>query len=196
MNSTRERLAALKEWVYKAVCEGRAMKTPGKTDEEFSYVEPRVFLNLYPQYGETPTSVAPSILILLMPSDGKQVLEQRFDRYSGIKRPGEMAKTLSIGFVFCTYDPGDMSNGEFHEAGDEGTFQLTDWMDELMRALLGVKQLPGTDLYLWESTLRYELMSMQEDVADRRPLYYGCVSCEFGAHADEKPNQRLKEMLE
>ncbi len=206
MMTTNERLLALQRWVYENVCVGRTLKTRGPDDKTSVYAEPRCFIAFYPMrslQGQVEYSIAPSITMVPGLSRTKQVQEQRFDRYNGIHRTPDMGATLNVQFVFTVYDPGlidgDVQAYDPENEGtpppDDGFTALTTWMDDLQRKLLGVTQLPGTDLFVWNQSMDWAPLTEQESVRDMRPLYYGMVNCEFGCYANKSPNEELERIL-
>lgn len=201
-----ERMKALQKWVFAQVCQGKSMKTPSDDDMTPATAEPKCFIGNYPQRlteNESQYNVAPSIVLVNGLSRGKEMDEARFDRYAGIKRPQELGATLAVQFVCVTYDPGNR-NEDAQESGspddvtydaDEGYLTLLDWLEEIERALLGVKAIPETDLFVWESSVKWSPLMVQDSVADRRPLYYGYVTCEFGHYANENVNPAVQAIL-
>lgn len=211
MNSTRERLTAIQVWVRENVCEGKQLKTPGDNDATVKMAEPRCFVSNYPRRlnaaeGETPYVVAPSILIVPTPSSAMIVQEQRFDRYNGIKRDQRMGGQLSVEFIFAVYDPGTRNEyaqesgkaSDIADNGDEGFYTMTDWIDELIKKLLGVHQFPGTDLYVWPASIGWGPRMVQDSNADSWPYYLGYVTLTLGHYAAEAEDQdpNLKAILD
>ena len=153
---TTERLRMLKAWIEKELCAGRMMKTipPDHDIAKIVRQEPRCYLAWQPtRPDETgnlvidPISVCPGILVMPNASHAKNVEEKRFDRYSGVHRPPELAQTLSVSILFSVYEPGirlpgfidsadspeglDMSL--FQEGTEEGLMTLVDWMDDCVQ---------------------------------------------------------------
>lgn len=216
---TTERLKKLKEWTFENVCRGKRLKAPARDGDitKTERVEPRVFLGFAPsrpdltRMGEAdPMNCAPSIIILPASSFAKNMEEQRFDRYSGIKRPKEMGQQLAAHIIFTVYEDGVKLPGfieKIEETGkldvrliregtEEGLFTLLNWMDDFMEALLGAKSIPGTDLIVNEASTVYGLRADQRYIVDKRPLYYGQVDVMFNCYADEKPNETYTNLLE
>lgn len=216
---TRERLKGLKKWFYENLCEGREMKAPAENLDiaQIKRQEPQVYLAWAPAkanktqiiYEET-MNVVPGIII--MPARGhiKYMEEKRFDRYNNIHRPQALGQQLSISVLFSVYEPGIRLPGFIQSAGErgsgmdtnllkegteEGLFTLLDWMDDAVEGLLGVKEIPGTDLFLDEETGVTSLFTDQEYVVDRRPAYYGFLNCTFQCYANEKPNEAINKYL-
>lgn len=214
---TRERLEGLREWVYETVCQGRQMKSPGKSGKiaDAFYKEPECFVGWEPAHKDSrglviaEGSLAPCVLIMPKPGYVKNMEEQRYDSYNHIKRPQEMGQTLPVDILFCVYEPGIRLPGftesaERKEGPDmslllegtrQGLYTLTDWMDDLMEKLIGGRIIPGTDLLLNDAKAAYSLYTDQSYVVDKRPLYYGFITCEFNGHANESVNPKLKDIL-
>lgn len=214
---TRERLEGLKKWVFQKVCEGRKMKSPSSTGKiaDLVYKEPVCFVGWQPAHSDpygvihVDESIAPGVLIMPKAGFVKNMEEHRYDSYNHIKRPQEMGQTLPVDILFCVYEPGTrlpgfVESAEREEGPDvslllegteQGLYTLTDWMDDLMERLLGDKIIPGTDLLLNEAKAAYSLYTDQSYVVDKRPFYYGFISAEFNAHANETVNQKLKDIL-
>ena len=215
---TTERLRMLKAWIEKELCAGRMMKTipPDHDIAKIVRQEPRCYLAWQPtRPDETgnlvidPISVCPGILVMPNASHAKNVEEKRFDRYSGVHRPPELAQTLSVSILFSVYEPGirlpgfidsadspeglDMSL--FQEGTEDGLMTLVDWMDDCVQKLLGQKFIPHSDLFLKEASLVYSLYTDQSFVVDKRPIYYGFVNAEFACYADEGTNPAIEEFL-
>ena len=98
-----------------------------------------------------------------------------------IKRVGERGSGL------------DMS--KIMEGSEQGLFTLANWMDDCMDAMLGQKIIPGTDMFLEESTMTYGLRVDQEYVTDHRPIYYGFINCSFAGYATENANREIEKLL-
>lgn len=210
---TRKRLKGLQAWMQTNLCEGRMMKAPAPNMSiaEITRQEPQVYLAWYPsrpdaaaRHNNPEQNVCPSILI--MPASGKMkdMEEKRFDRYNNVHRPQDLGQTLSVSILFSVYEPGIRLPGfidnprdqtKILEGTEEGLFALTDWMDECMEKMLGVKFIPGTDLFLNEASVQYGLYSDQNYVVDKRPIYYGFINAEFGCYANEGANSSLDEFL-
>lgn len=216
---TQRRLEKLKEWTYKEICQGRLMKTPAKNGDitKLERQEPKVFIGFAPTRPDLtrlsegdPTNSAPSIIILPASAYAKNMEEQRFDRYSGIKRPKEMGQQFAAHIIFTVYEDGVRLPGfidKYEESGEidltlikegteEGIFTLLNWMDDFLESLLGVKNIPGTDLCVNEASTVYGLRADQRYIVDKRPLYYGQIDVLFNCHADEKPNNNYDDLLE
>ena len=214
---TRERLEGLKKWVFESVCKGRQMKSPAKSGRiaDAYYKEPTCHVGWAPAHIDRngvmhmEESLAPSVLIMPKPGYVKNMEEQRYDSDNHIKRPQEMGQTLPVDILFCVYEPGIRLPGFSESAGrkegadpsllmegtEQGLYTLTDWMDDLMEKLIGGRIIPGTDLLLNDAKAAYSLYTDQSYVVDKRPLYYGFITCEFNGHANESVNPKLKEIL-
>ena len=208
MNTTRERLTALQNWMFETVCKGKSMKTPTEDDATTAHAEPRVFVGNYPRHaqqaeGEAEYSVAPSILIVPTLSNAMLVQEQRFDRYSGIHREPRMGGQLNVEMIFTVYEPGERNEyaqesglaSDIADEGDEGFYTMTDWMDELERALLGIRQLPDTDMFIWPASIASAPRMVQDSNADARPFYQGTMTLTLGHSVSETKNQALEDIL-
>lgn len=205
MRST-ERFRKLKEWLYKELCQGRAMKAPPKDGDitDLKTAEPQVFLAWQPSQpnnpGQRPSgdpiSVCPAITVMPIPSHMRYVEEHRFDRYNNIRRSQEMGQAVIVDMLMTVYDPGIRMPGFVEsvrlgktdmtllkDGTEQGLFTLLNWMDDLMELLLREKHVPGTDLVLYDDTAVYSLYADQEYVRDKRPLYYGFVRAEFKGYA-------------
>lgn len=216
---TTERLRMLKAWAEKELCAGRSMKAlPADRDiRKFAYQEPRCYLGWQPtRPDETgnltpdPVSVTPGILIMPNAAHAKNVEEKRFDRYSGVHRPAELAQTLAVSILFSVYEPGirlpgfslaaesneliDMSL--FQEGTEQGLMTLLNWMDDCIEKLLGQKFIPHTDLFLNEASMVYSLYTDQSFIVDKRPIYYGFVNAEFSCYANEGANPSIEQYLQ
>lgn len=212
---TSQRLRKLKEWITRELCTGRQMKAPAPDNDITRIVmqEPRCYLAWLPARYDTSGriqldggfNVCPGILIMPKSSHAKYVEEQRFDRYNHISRPQEMGQQLSVDMLFSVYEPGVRLPG-FGEGGkvdmdllsegtEEGLFTLTNWMDDLMEKLLGQKFIPGTDLFVNQSTMVYSLYTDQNYVVDKRPIYYGFVTLDFYGYAEEGTNRNIDQYL-
>lgn len=211
--TTSQRLKSLKSWVYKECCMGKRMKAPGEDNRltDILRAEPKAYVGWAPARADLTgemdpdaPSVCPSILIGLAPSKSRDMEEKRFDRYNSIHRPKEMGATLNVSMLLCVYEPGDRLPGFREnptpellvEATEQGFFALMDWIDELCGKLLAAKNIPGTDLFLWENTLAYSPYLEMNMLVDKRPFYYGFVNCSFGHYSDEAPNGTVKQLLD
>ena len=209
---TGERLARLKNWTYDAICKDRTMKTPSPdgTIAGVTWVEPKVYLGFHPtrpdvtgQRAPEPVNIVPSVTIMFGQSHAQNMTEQRFDRYDGTHRPKEMGGILPVTFLFAVYEPGDRLDRfqdspvpEYLIEGSEaGLFALTEWMDDLTAALLGAENIPESDLFIWANTLRYSPYTEMDQIADKRPYYYGFVTCDFGTRTERLPNDEFNALL-
>lgn len=216
---TSERLRGLKKWLIQNLCEGREMKVPGhKMDYgEILRAEPKCFIGWAParlaetgQFRSEAESVCPGILVMPNQAYAKYTEEKRFDRYNNIHRPQEMGQHLSVSILFSVYEPGTRLPGfvdSFQEHGQgadmslilEGTEQgletLLNWMDDCTEKLLGQKMIPGTDLAVEEDTVMYSLLTDQNYVVDRRPIYYGFINVSFLCYAEEGTNPDYEKYL-
>lgn len=212
---TSERLRNLKEWTYKELCQGRIMKAPGKNIMDVVTQEPKCFLAWYPSrpnetgYGSLdPLSTTPSILIMPATSHAKFVEEKRFDRYNNIRRNQEFGQNLTVQMLFSVYEPGIRLEGfdkgytstgldvtKIMEGTEEGLMTLTNWMDDCLEKLLGIKMIPGTDLCIDETTATYGLYMDESYVVDKRPIYYGFVNATFAGFAESEPNNEILDLL-
>jgi len=192
------------------------MKTIGKNIADIAYAEPRCFLGWLPtRPDETglvmaePLNVVPGIVIMPTPSKVKFMEEKRFDRYNNVHRPAELGQTLAISMLFSVYEAGIRLPGfidtEHDEHGldmtlllegtQEGLFTLFDWMDDAREKLLGIKHIPGTDMFLSEESMSYSLYSDAHYVIDKRPVFYGFLNIEFGCYAHEGANPLIDDLL-
>lgn len=205
----RQRLEKLRDWVLKTCCEGRSMKTPGKTEYDVAWREPRCFLGNFPASAQGELfNVAPCILILpaggLAEGDTSQYLDSR----SGISRPKDMGATLQVQIVHVSYDPGERTgirkdDGRadpkqaliINEDADEGMLALIDWMDDTMAALVGAKSITGSDLTIKEDTVGFEPFKENGALADRRPYYLGHVTVEFASVTHRTNNEEIEALL-
>lgn len=212
-------MKALKAFVYESVCKGRMMKTPGENMDMGTILrkEPECYLFAHPSRPlddgitmEEPFNVCPGILIMPCPSHGKYTEEKRWDRYGGVKRAQEAGQKLTVDILFSVWEPGirlpgfiDGKNNSkqgydmrlLMEGTEEGLFTLTDWMDDLMEALLGQQSIPGTDMYLEESSIIYGPHQDQSFVVDKRPIYYGFIKATFSGLANEALNDEVEDIL-
>lgn len=215
---TTERLRKLKAWIEKELCAGRMMKAPGPDMDITKIIrqEPKCYLGWQPArpdtsgfMGSDPVNVCPGILVMPNAAHAKYVDEKRFDRYSGVHRPAELAQTFSVSILFSVYEPGvrlpgfiDSAESEegldmrlLMEGTEEGLMTLVDWMDDCVQKLLGQRFIPQSDLFLKEASLAYSLYTDQSYVVDKRPIYYGFVNADFSCYADEGTNSVLDELL-
>lgn len=219
---TRKRLLALKQWTFDQICRGRSMKTPGRDkngNEDITVIkrqEPQVFLGWQPMRPDSsgiiqldPLNVCPGILIAPNAGNAKYVEEKRFDRYKDVHRPQELGQWLSVDVLFSVYEPGirlpgfaesaeseeglDMS--KLVEGTEEGLFTLTDWMDDFLDALVAAKSIPGSDLMVEEASILYSPYQEGGYIADKRPLYYGCVSVKFSGYSEGKNDSTVNDLL-
>lgn len=206
--TTKERLEAVRRYVYEKVCVGRSMRTPGhdRTIDSVGFVEPRVYIGYYPTKpppNTMPVDAAPSILIMFQDHKAKDTLEQRFDRYAGIKRPAELGAKLSLQFLFTVYEPQlrgiefaqTRKVGALEEYTEDGLFEATTWADELQGWLMGDRMIPDSDLYVMEETLVMGPHSDQGFQADYRPYYNIVLYATFGCYTDRKPNETIQQLL-
>ena len=214
-----ERLIKLKNWVTHELCEGRVMKAPapGMNIGEIVRQEPRCYLAWAPSrmdssghLREDPASVVPGIIIMPNQTYAKYVEEKRYDRYQNIQRAQELGQHISVTILFSVYEPGVRLPGFIDSVGEsgsgldmklieEGTEQglltLMNWMDDCMTKLLGQKFIPGTDMFVEETTMTYSLYTDQNYVTDRRPIYYGFVNVSFACFANEEFNKQINDLL-
>lgn len=215
---TTERLDRFAEWTYENLCKGRKMKTPAN-GMDFSQIvkeEPKVYVGYYPmrpdetdEWAEqNAMNTSPSILIMPTHSYVKYMEEKRFDRYNNVHRPGMLGQGLNCQVLFSVYEDGvrmpgfidKLEEGEFdktlvREGTRDGLYTLLNWMDDFKSALLGVKFIPKTDLFLDEANMTYGLYADQKYITDKRPLYYGFVNVAFQCYADEAQNKELEDLL-
>ena len=211
---TVERLRKFQAWTYNTVCKDRQMKTPAPNMDvrQIARQEPKVFLGFQPTRpdetltGEIdPLNVCPGIIIAPTAGYLKYMEEQRFDRYNNVHRPKEMGQSLGTQVLFFVYEDGIRLPGfiESAHAGEydmslmregtrDGLETLLNWMDDFKDALLGVKTIPETDMFLNEAECQYGLYSDQRFIADRRPVFIGMVSVIFQCHADEYNDEVTK----
>ena len=214
-----ERFRGLKDWTIKELCEGREMKVPAENMDigVIRRAQPNCFLGWAParvdatgRLTEIPNITVPGIIIMPNQQYAKYMEERRFDRYNNVHSPQEMGQRLGVSILFGIYEPGirlpgfKESVGEngsgmdlslIQEATEEGFYTIMGWMDDCVEKLLGAKNIPHTDLNVWEETVTYSLYVDQEYVKDLRPLYYGFVNCVFGCYATEARNPKLDELL-
>lgn len=210
---TRKRLKGLQKWMQENLCAGREMKAPAPNFDITQIIrqEPECYIAWQPtrpdlsgRFQNDVQNVCPGILIMPAASKVKDMEEKRFDRYNGVSRPKDLGQTLSVSILFSVYEPGirlpgfiddpeDMS--KIIEGTEEGLFTLTDWMDEFIEKLLGTQYIPGTDLFMNESSAAYSLYTDQSYVVDKRPTYYGFVNVEFGCYANAGNNPNIDNYL-
>lgn len=215
---TTERLDRFAEWTYNAVCKGRVMKTPaqGMDFTKIAQAEPKVYVGYYPmrpdhnQWAEQDSmNTAPSILIMPTHSYVKYMEEKRFDRYNNVHRPQELGQGLNCQVLFSVYEDGvrmpgfidKAENGQYdlslvREGTRDGLYMLLNWIDDFKTALLGVKFIPHTDLFLNEAEMTYGLHADQKYVSDKRPMFYGLVNVAFQCYADEAQNNEIEKLLD
>ena len=202
---TRQRLLGLRAFIEQQICKGREMKAPADDYDVTKVVmqEPRCYLAWAPMreenaaWTEDQLNVCPGIIVMPMQSNAQLVEEKRFDRYNSIHRGQEMGQTLGVQILFSVYEPGIRLPGVMDEGEEgrveperildgtqEGLFTLTDWMDELMEALLRERHIPGTDLFLDRTTMTYSLYNNSDGVVDKRPIYYGYLTAQFYGYAE------------
>lgn len=211
---TEQRLRALKKWLEAEVCAGRQLKAPGisRKLQDVSYREPPVYLMFDPlrnEQGAALESTAPSLLIMPAPSHAMSETEQRFDRYSKISRPDEMAQTLRTTLLFTIYEPGIRLKGFYEsalrrngadpklllESTEQGVFTLYNWIDDCVEKLMGTIWIPDTDMTVDKKSITYSPYVDQNYVVDKRPIYYGMVDVTFVCHVDAEPNRDLLKIL-
>lgn len=216
---TRERLAGLKKWIEKELCEGREMKAPAPDMNitEIKRQKPSCYLGWAPSrtdetghITEVPYSTTPGILVMLNPAYAKYVEEKRFDRYNDVHRSPKMGQHMAVSILFSVYEPGVRMPGfvaSAHETGEgmdmsllmegteQGLFTLYDWLDDCKEKLLRDKSIPETDLYVEEETITYSPYTDQSYIVDKRPIYYGFVNVSFQCYADEGNNGKVKGLL-
>lgn len=212
---TTERLRKLREFVYENLCRGREMKTPAPDGDVTQIVrqEPGCYLGFYPtrpdlsQYANAEAlNTAPSILLMPGGGEWKNQEEQRFDRYNNVHRPKSMGQSLVIQAIFTVYEdgvrlPGFIDNPDeeldmslLREGTDEGLMTLMNWMDDYNDLLLDNKFIPGTDMFVNESSMDYQMYTDQKYINDTRPLYHGICTVTFQCHADEY-NEKIQSLL-
>lgn len=214
-----ERLLALKSWTKKNLCNNE-MKSPGKNFDitDIIWKKPEVYLAWAPTRTDGINTViqeyhnvAPCIIIMPDQAYAKYQEEQRFDRYSNIRRPKELGQHFAVSVLFVVYEPGirlpgfcesareggnGMDMNLLKEGTEDGLLTLVDWMDDCVQAMLRDQIIDGTDLSLDETELRYGLLKDQEYVVDRRPIYYGFVNAKFKGFADSGINENILNILE
>jgi hypothetical protein len=204
--STRKRLSALQEWAEDRLCKGRSMKTPGDTDFSVVYTQPRAFVALYPwRLTETTEySIAPSILIIPDVSPAQDPRTYAYDRAEGVARSRDLGAQLNIRMIFCVYEPGERLEDlqtslnpveDLMEVSNSGFFTLTDWMDEAAEQLLREKSIPGSDLFVYEDTIRWAPMMQEDAIVDQRPLYYGVLQAGFGGKSLRRESDIINDLL-
>ena len=214
-----EELRNLKAWTYNEMCKGREMKTPAP-NMDASIVcrqEPKTFLVFLPTRDDAsgyvdsmPMNTVPGIVILPTTSYAKNMEEKRFDRFQNIHRPKAVGKTLSVRWLFMVFEDGlrlpgfvdKIERGEgmdmslVIEGSEEGVYILLDWMDTLMRKLLGKKIIPKTDLAVIPETVVYDLYSDQKYVSDKRSIFYGFVDATVQCLTEEEYNDEIQNLLD
>lgn len=214
-----ERFRGLKAWTIEELCEGRSMKAPGENMKitDIQWCEPNCYIAWAPakmdnagNLKEIPASTIPGIIMMPNQQYAAYMEEKRFDRYNNIHRAKQMGQRLGITFLFSVYEPGVRLPGFVESAGaqgkgldttlllegtEQGFFTLMNWMDDCMSALLGVKMIPHTDLFVDEESVTYSLYTDQNYVTDRRPLYYGFVNVVFGCYVNQDYNPKIEELL-
>ena len=214
-----ERLRAIKAFLEKELCEGREMKAPAPDYDITKIVrqQPRVYLGWQPtrpdesgNYVIDPTNVTPGIVVMPNMSYAQNPEEKRFDQYKGVRRTADMAQTLNVSILFSVYEPGirlpgfidsadeygyGMDLSKLTEGTEEGLMTLLDWMDDCTQRLLGVKCIPGSDLFLKSATLTSGLYAESSYIVDKRPIYYGFVNAEFFCYADMGTFDKIDELL-
>lgn len=214
-----ERLTGLKSWVERELCKGRMMKAPASNMNigEIVKQEPRCYLAWAParmdstgRVREDPVSVCPGIIIMPRQAYAKYTEEKRFDRFNNVHRPVDMGQHLSVDILFSVYEPGvrlpgfvasmdekgsglDMSL--IQEGTEQGFLTLMNWMDDCMTKLLGQMIIPGTDLFVEETTMTYSMYTDQQYVTDRRPIYYGFVTLSFECYSNREHNPTVEKLL-
>lgn len=205
----RQRLEKVRDWARKKLCTGRQMKTPGKNDYDIVWAEPRCFLCTYPTaVKEDLINVAPGLLLLAGGGYGASDTSEYLDNRSGIDRSKDMGATLSMQFVHVIYDPGERTgirkeDGRadpkqaliIDENADNGALTVIDWMDDTMAALIGAKSIPGTDLIVNEKTVRFNPLTENGAIADRRPFYLGIVTVDFNSVTRGDNNNEIEAIL-
>lgn len=214
-----ERLRAIKAFLEKELCEGREMKAPAPDYDITKIVrqQPRVYLGWLPtrpdesgNYAVDPTNVTPGIVVMPNTSYAQNPEEKRFDQYKGVHRTADMAQTLNVSILFSVYEPGirlpgfidsadeygyGMDLSKLAEGTEEGLMTLMDWMDDCTQRLLGIKCIPGSDLFLKSTTLTSGLYAESSYIVDKRPIYYGFVNAEFFCYADMGTFDKIDELL-
>lgn len=215
---TSMRLKGLKKWTYETVCKGRMMKAPGERNliTEIVRQEPQVFIGFPParpdltgMAAEDPINVYPSIVIMPGASEAKNPEEKRFDVYNKVHRSPEMGQTLNVSVLFAMFEPGIRLRGfvdssgsdasidmtKIMEGSEEGILTLVDWIDDFKEALLGIKYIPHTDLFIDEAKINYAPFTDQNYIVDKRPYYIGFVNASFNCHSDESLNGDFEKYL-
>lgn len=173
------------------------MKAPGESLGDIIYRRPEIYTAFYPDRtpaasmrAESGAYSAPSILMMLAPSNARNMEPERFDRRDGIIRPMDLGGKLGISLLFSVYEPGVRQPGFdgndpdlIADPGAEGFFTVTDWMDEVSAALIAAQNVPGSDLFLWEGSLTYSPYMEGGYISDTRPIYYGIMNMVFGHYA-------------
>jgi hypothetical protein len=206
MSSTRKRLSALREWTDDRLCKGRSMKTPGETDFSVVYTQPRVFVALYPWRltEATEFSIAPSILIIPDLSPAQDPRTYAYDKSEGAIRSRDLGAQLNVRMVFCVYEPGERLSElqtshnpveDLMEVSNSGFYTLTDWVDEAVEQLLRDKSIPGSDLFVYEDTIRWAPMMQEDAIVDQRPLYYAVLQAGFGGKSLRRESSTIDDLL-
>lgn len=215
MNTTRERMLALKAWITKELCKGRLMKTEGENVLEVKWQEPRCYCGFWPAWPERDGAmdrvVANTIPgILIMPGVGNvmYVEEKRFDRYNNVRRPKELGQSFPVTLLFAVYEDGIREPGYIPAMEDgaprndlrldgteEGMFALSDWIDECKAKLLAVRHIPGADLAVNTDSMTYGLYEDQNFMVDKRPIYYGTLVVAFDTYAADWGESALENAL-
>lgn len=214
---TAERMQKLRDWIYSELCQGREMKTPAKNGDitKICRQEPKCYIGYFPMRPdssedapEDPANVAPSILIMPCTGYTKYAEKKPDDRTYHVNRLRSYQQNFSVQVLFTVFEDGLRQPGfiEKAQAGaydmsliregtEEGLFTLWNWMDELERKLLGLKVIPGTDLYLDEDTMNFGMYADQKYLTDNRPIYQGIVAMTFLGYAEEATNQQINDLL-
>lgn len=211
-----ERLLALKEFVYETVCKGKQFKTQGfnerggADDYKVEYKEPEVFIGLYPRNKNRnsnerndPSRVAPSVLIIPRLNYSGKFKEARFDNYEGINRSKEIAGVFSVQFLFCMYDTGKRNADtsitrkaeDIEDNTEQAVLNLIGWIEELSKQIMGLSQIPNTDLFVYKDSVCWSTLNSDDSVADHRPLYYGYLTVSFGHKTNKVNDKKIEELL-
>lgn len=204
--NTRQRIEALKRFVAQISADMGAFKAPGATLDDIVYKQPRMYTAYYParpyKQNQAPgmalgpdDASAPSVLFMLTPSQAQNMEEERLDRYNNISRPAEFGGKLGMLMQFAVFDPGVRLPGFdgnhpdlIEDATEDGFYALTDWMDNVMRALITSDTIPGSDMFVIKNTIKYSPYIDGDYIADRRPFYYGQLAATFGYYTAYMPN--------
>lgn len=201
-----ERLKLLKQFCYESVCRGKRMKAPqngpdGRSDDLLvAEKEPEVFIGMYPRRKNgrerEATRVAPSILFIPGTSLAERYREKRWDKYQNVKRQREMSAELNAQFLFTMYDPGLRIGETIADNTEDAILSLVDWMMEWQRTLIGNKgRIAGTDLFVYDDSTVWSLLSNDESLDDRRPYYFGVVQASFGHYSNKTTDPELESIL-